>query len=384
MIISIIPARGGSKGIPKKNIITVAGKPLLAWTIEQSLNSKNVDSTYVTTNDDEIAEVAREHGAGIIWRPESISGDEASSEAALLHALDYLREEEKMELDIVVFLQCTSPLRKKNDIDNAIQMFKDENADSVFSGSEIEDFLFWECKDGELQSANYDYENRGIRQHRNPQFVENGSIYLFKPGILKENNNRIGGKVLVYNMEFWQNWEIDKIDDIPLLEYYLNNEIKTNIVSPTMNIELVVLDFDGVLTDNRVLTLQDGTEGVLSNRADGLAIKMLHEKGIPVIILSTEENPVVLKRALKLQIPCIQSVTDKKQALIDYCKENSVELDNVVFLGNDINDIDAMQISGHPVCPSDAYEAVKSISEIVLASKGGEGFVREFVDLVLR
>ena len=384
MIISIIPARGGSKGIPGKNIIPVAGKPLLAWTIEQSLNAKSVDSTYVTTNNDEIAEVAREYGAKIIWRPESISGDEASSEVALLHAIDHLRKEKKVEPEIIVFLQCTSPLRKKNDIDNAIQMFKDENADSLFSGSEIEDFLFWESKDGELQSANYDYENREIRQHRNPQFVENGSIYLFKPGILKENNNRIGGKVLVYNMDFWQTWEIDKIDDIPLLEYYLNNKIKTNIVNPTINIELVVLDFDGVLTDNRVLTLQDGTEGVLSNRADGLAIKMLHEKGIPVIILSTEENPVVLKRALKLQIPCIQSVTDKKQALIDYCKENSVELDNVVFLGNDINDIDAMQISGHPVCPSDAYEAVKSISEIVLASKGGEGFVREFVDLVLR
>jgi len=143
-IIAIIPARGGSKGIPNKNIINIAGKPLTAWTIEQSINTKIINKTYVSTNDNQIADVSKQYGAEIIWRPEEICGDTATSESAILHALDYLKKEQNVEPDYIVFLQATSPLRKKDDIDKAIKKIIDDKADSLISGSKFEDFLFWE------------------------------------------------------------------------------------------------------------------------------------------------------------------------------------------------------------------------------------------------
>ena len=226
-IISIIPARGGSKGLINKNIIKIAGKPLITWTIEQSLKTKSIYKTYVSTNENQIANVSKQYGAEIIWRPEDICGDTATSESAIMHALDYFKEEQKMVPDYVVFLQATSPLRKRDDIEKAIKKIVNDEADSLISGSRLEDFLFWEERNGKWESVNFDYKNRGRRQNRKPQFVENGSIYILKPEILRKFNNRIGGKLTLYEMEFWQTWEIDTAADIDLIEFYLNKKIIT-------------------------------------------------------------------------------------------------------------------------------------------------------------
>jgi len=223
--ISIIPARGGSKGIPQKNIISVGGKPLLAWTIQQSLCTDSIDKTFVSTNNNEIAKVSKRYGAEVIWRPDELCTDDASAESAILHALDFL-DNKRIIPKYIVFLQATSPLRKKDDINNAIRQFKHENADSLISGSKFDDFLFWEKQDGNWKSVNFDYKARGIRQGRKPQFVENGAIYIFKPEILKKYGNRIGGNLELYEMEFWQTWEIDTKEDIELIEFYLNLKIK--------------------------------------------------------------------------------------------------------------------------------------------------------------
>ncbi|MCK4358969.1 MAG: acylneuraminate cytidylyltransferase family protein [Candidatus Cloacimonetes bacterium] len=220
-IITIIPARGGSKGLKNKNIIDVVGKPLIAWTIEQSIKTKSIYKTFVSTNDNQIADISKQYGAEIIWRPEDICGDSATSESAILHALDYLQKEQNVEPDYVVFLQATSPLRKQDDIEKAINKIIDDKADSLISGSRFEDFLFWEETNGKWESVNYDYKNRGTRQDRKPQFAENGSIYIFKPSVIRKYNNRISGKLSLYEMEFWQTWQIDTIEDIELIEFYM-------------------------------------------------------------------------------------------------------------------------------------------------------------------
>ena len=226
-IITIIPARGGSKGIPDKNIIPVAGKPLITWTIEQSIATKSIEWTYVSTNDYKIAAVAEKSGAKIIWRPEELCTDEATSESAILHALDFLELEEHITPSLVVFLQATSPLRKRDDIEKSISLFNKKKADSLFSGANLEDFLIWEKNNNTWVSKNYDYKNRGRRQKRKPQFVENGSIYIFKPEIIKKYRNRIGGKLELYKMEFWQTWELDTQEDIKLVEFYINTKLKS-------------------------------------------------------------------------------------------------------------------------------------------------------------
>jgi YrbI family 3-deoxy-D-manno-octulosonate 8-phosphate phosphatase len=151
-----------------------------------------------------------------------------------------------------------------------------------------------------------------------------------------------------------------------------------------INISLIVFDFDGVLTDNRVLVFDDGSEAVLCDRADGLAFDLFRQEGIPALILSTEKHPVVAARAGKLKTPCIHGVADKKTALEKYCAQAGIKLDTVMYVGNDVNDLAVMQIVGHRVCPADAHPRVRAICQTVLRSRGGEGVARELAEKVMR
>lgn len=379
-IIAIIPARGGSKGIPDKNIIPFCGKPLLAWSIEQALNTRQISGVYVSTNDDRIAAVAREYGAEVIPRPDNLCQDTSTSEDALIHALDYLRSEQGLEPYAVAFLQATSPLRLPGDIDNAITQFGDEDADSLFSGVRFEDFLFWRRSDSEWISVNYDYKNRGRRQDRPFQFAENGSIYIVKPYILVDHQNRLGGKIIGFEMKLWQTWQIDGVEDIELLEHFFTKYLRQRPLSLGQQIDMIVYDFDGVMTNNHATVDEKGKESVIVNRADGLAISLFKKMNIPQVILSTENNPVVARRAEKLGIPVIQGVSDKKTALQQYLLSLKIDPINTVYIGNDINDLEAMLAVGIPICPSDASLEVKRISAIITDSKGGEGVIREFFE----
>jgi CMP-N,N'-diacetyllegionaminic acid synthase len=209
----IIPARGGSKGIFKKNISNFCGKPLLAWTIEQCIDSDKVSNVWVSSDDDDILNIAAEYGAQKIKRPKNISGDKATSESSWQHAIDYLHTND-VPVDIVLGPQVTSPLREVSDIDNAITKFVDGNYDSMFAASIVNDLFFWEESSIGIDSVNYDYKNRKRRQDFKEQIIENGSFYLFKPKVIKNNNNRFGGKIGYSKMDLWKMFEIDNIDDL--------------------------------------------------------------------------------------------------------------------------------------------------------------------------
>lgn len=147
-------------------------------------------------------------------------------------------------------------------------------------------------------------------------------------------------------------------------------------------IDLIVFDFDGVFTDNRVLVLQDGTEGVYCNRADGLGIEILRELKIPMLILSTEPNPVVLARAKKLGLPVKQGVKNKGNVLKSYCIRNRYDLKRVAYIGNDVNDLDVMRIVGYTLAPLDAHEEVKRLAKWIIDRRGGEGVIRRFAEMI--
>ena len=149
------------------------------------------------------------------------------------------------------------------------------------------------------------------------------------------------------------------------------------------DIELIVYDFDGVMTNNKVFVDQFGNESVQVNRADGLGVSKIKDMGINQIIISTETNPVVQRRAEKLGIPCLQGVSDKAKELQSYCTGNNFNLENVIYVGNDSNDKEAMQVVGWPLCPSDAHESIKAISNHVLSKRGGDGVIRELMDLII-
>ena len=144
--------------------------------------------------------------------------------------------------------------------------------------------------------------------------------------------------------------------------------------------KLLVYDFDGVMTDNKVYVDQNGNEMVQVSRADGLGIAEIRKLGIQQIILSTETNPVVSARAEKLDLFCLQGIDDKAQGLIDYCKNHHLGLSDVAYVGNDINDLEVMKLVGTTFCPADAHTSIKEISQYILESKGGDGVAREIFD----
>lgn len=224
-IIAIIPARGGSKGIPRKNILNFCDKPLLVWSIEQAKKSRSISKVYVTSDDPHILKISQKAGAEVIVRPRRIAGDKSSSEEALLHSIDKIESRGQHKIEAVVFLQATSPLRMPGDIDKAVKVFGEQKADSLFSASELKDFCLWKIRSKCYQSFNFDYRKRGRRQERIPLYLENGSIYIFKPEVLRRLRNRLGGKIAIYEMPFWQSYEIDELTDVEICEYYMSRKI---------------------------------------------------------------------------------------------------------------------------------------------------------------
>ena len=217
-VVAIILARGGSKGIPGKNIIDFCGKPLIVWTIEQLQGAKGIDSIWVSSDSEEILSISQTCSAEIIHRPAEISGDVATSESGWLHALDYI-ENKVGCIDLVVAPQVTSPLREPSDIERGLRDFHKQKCDSMFSCSIMEDLFFWKkMPDGKLKSINYDYKNRKCRQDISKQYIENGSFYLFKPEALREYNNRFGCKIGMTEMKFWKMFEIDSMEDLKICE----------------------------------------------------------------------------------------------------------------------------------------------------------------------
>jgi len=224
LTIAIIPARGGSKRIPGKNIMDLAGYPLLSYTVFQAVNSDLIEEVIVSTDDAHIAEVAHQYGAEVAWRPDDLASDTASSESAVINALDWRLSQGRKDPDNVVLLQATSPIREKNDIDQAISTFFSVQADSLLSVCDTKRFL-WALseKENSAISLNYDYKHRQREQDLEEQFQENGSIYITKTADLRSNNNRLGGKIALYVMSYWTNFQIDEQEDVQLIEWIINS-----------------------------------------------------------------------------------------------------------------------------------------------------------------
>jgi YrbI family 3-deoxy-D-manno-octulosonate 8-phosphate phosphatase len=380
-VIAVIPARGGSQRIPAKNLLPLAGLPLVAHSISHALHSRYVSGTYVSTDDDEIAIVARAYGAEVIERPGEISDDEATSEAALLHVLDERRSSGSEDPDLVVFLQCTSPVRGSDDIDRAIETIVSAGADSLFSATPNH-WLIWGLRDGTPVSINYDSEHRQREQDMPEQWRENGSLYVFRPRVLREFGNRLGGKVVVHPMDYWSSFQLDTMEDARLLEWILTRQRPHALAWPE-RIDLVVFDFDGVMTDNAVLLDDAGTESVRVNRGDGWGIARLRDAGVPMLVLSTETHPVVAARCKKLELECLQGLDDKAQTLAELLGERGIRPEHVAYVGNDVNDSGCFDLVGFPVAVADANPRLVARAALVLSRRGGEGAVREFCDLVL-
>jgi N-acylneuraminate cytidylyltransferase len=384
-ILAIIPARGGSKGVPRKNVLPLAGKPLLAYNIEAALDSRFINRVVVSTDDAEIGVVAQQFGAEVVWRPVEISGDMATSESALLHVLDHLRETENYEADILVFLQCTSPLTIAEDIDGTIQALLDETADTALAVIPFHYFLWRPTESGDAAGINHHKSVRPLRQEREPQYLETGAVYVMRTPGFEETRHRFFGKTAMYEMPAERRLEIDEPVDFQVAEILIRDQMKADIFTRLPEkIDAVVFDFDGVFTDNKAIVLEDGREAATVSRGDGLGTRLLKETGLPILILSTEPNPIVRVRAKKLGLPVIHGVERKWQILQSWLDERDLQASQVVYVGNDINDAECMSQVGCAVAVADAVPEILKIADIVLHNKGGQGAVREICDLILK
>ncbi len=382
--LGIIPARGGSKGVPRKNVRYVCGKPLIGWTIEAALEADCVDRVMVSTDDPEIDEVSRDFGAETIQRPIEISGDRASSESALLHVLRQLQAEEDFTPQVTVFLQCTAPLMLPEDIDGTVQTLLNSEADTALAVTDFHYFLWERTTDGDARGINHDKSVRLLRQEQRPQFVETGAVYAMDTEGFLQHEHRFFGKTVLYRIPGERRWEIDEPVDMEIAEVMLRRrEQEYALKQLPQEPAAVVLDFDGVFTDNRVVVTENGREAVACDRRDGHGLEMLRKAGVPVLVLSKEENPVVSARCGKLDLEVKQGIDDKLRVLRAWCTEESIDLASVVYVGNDVNDVECIQAAGCGVAVADAFPDVRRKAKLVLESEGGRGAVREVCQRVL-
>ena len=370
-VVAVIPARGGSKGIPEKNLRRVGGVPLVVRAVRTATASSLIDRVIVSTDNAGIATAAAAAGAEVVDRPAVLAGDEVSSEAVLLHALDALTE----RADVVVFIQATSPFIDPYALDDAIRRVGDGTCDVVFSAVPTFEFLWTAAGDG----VNHDRSLRQRRQDREPHFRETGAFYVMNSAGFMAARHRFFGRVGIASVDPRSAIEIDDFDELQL----------ANVIAPlievavNIDVDAVVTDFDGVHTDDTASIDAQGSESVITSRSDGMGVRLLREAGIPMLILSTETNPVVAARARKLQVEVIQGLDDKATALAEWAKRNQISLDRIAYVGNDVNDVPCLELVGWPIAVPASPPRVLASARLVLSRQGGHGAVRELADLIL-
>jgi len=401
-VLAIIPARGGSRGIPGKNIKEFAGYPLIAYSIVAGLQSELVNRVVVSTDDETIASVARQLGAEVpFMRPAEFAQDDTLDMPVAVHCLDWLAENESYHPDIMVWLRPTSPIRPRECVDQAIQSLLDHpEADSVRGVVPVgqNPFKMWTLDEGThrmlplLAVEGLPEPYNAPRQKLPDVYWQTGHIDALWTKTITEKNSMTGDVILPLMIDPRYTVDLDLPADWTNAEWVLKREgSNLEMVDPARqrrhlpgDIKLIVLDFDGVMTDNRVWVGEDGQEMVAANRSDSLGLEILQEQtDIEVIVLSRESNPVVQARCDKLGIPVLQAVLDKAQAIQQVLAEKQLRPEQVIFMGNDVNDLPVFPEVGFAFAPADAHPDVIRRADAVLSKDGGKGAVRELCDLIL-
>jgi YrbI family 3-deoxy-D-manno-octulosonate 8-phosphate phosphatase len=375
--VAIIPARGGSKGLVLKNLRKIGGERLVVRTVKAALESELISDVYVSTDCPEIAHASKNAGARVIVRPADLAEDECSSESAIQHVLLELEKSGEMP-DFVAFLQCTSPFTTADDVTNVIRPLIDGTAESSFLAVTSHGFL-WKHDQAAGGVVGINHDHLGVRQRRQdraPEYKETGAVYGFGAAEFLQRPNRFIGRIMAVESQSVP-FDIDDMQDLLQANDTISNARRT---IPSRPIKALVTDFDGVHTDGNVTVFQDGCEAVRCNRRDGMGIEIARKQGLPILILSKEKNPVVEMRARKLRIECIHGCDDKLSALSAWLREKKLHWDDIAYVGDDINDLDCLQLAGLSICPADGVARVKSCCDLHLQAAGGEGCIREIVN----
>jgi N-acylneuraminate cytidylyltransferase len=401
--LALIPARGGSKGIPRKNIRNFAGFPLIAWSIAAARQAKTVTRVVVSTDDLEIASIAREYGAETPFlRPSDLAQDTTTDLPVFEHALKWMEEVEAYKPVVVVQLRPTSPIRPRSIVDEAVTiLLAHPDADCVRGvvPAGQNPYKMWLLPQGENGPMKNLLELEGVREPYNAPrqslpraYWQTGHIDAFRLSTIAGKESLTGDVVYPLFIDPRFTVDIDTLSDWARYEALVYSGLE--MVYPgdrakramPETIKLLVLDFDGVVTNNLVWTDQEGREMIAASRSDSLLIQPLRERGVETVILSSETNPVVAARAKKIGVEAVQGLglQAKGQALKRLLEEKNVDPAHVVYAGNDVNDLPCFEIAGWSVAVADAYPEVKRAADFLLSKPGGGGAVRELCELILK
>lgn len=384
-VIAFIPVRGGSKSLPLKNIKPIAGKPLVCWALQAAINCKEIDEVYVATDSDIIKKIINSFIESdklkVIGRSKESATDTASTEIALL-------EFAKKHKDVkeIILIQATSPLLDSKNLSEGYKKYKKNKFSSLLSVVRQKRFLWNENKFG-AEAINYDINNRPRRQDWEGFLVENGAFYISSTENILQSKNRISGKIGTYEMPEETYFEIDEPADWLIAEEFLKRKYPHTYGKrkEAKEIKMLMMDVDGVLTDAGMYYTENGDEIKKFSTYDGKAIELLKERGIKIAILTSEDTKIVERRAKKLKIDHLyQNVKDKLEVARKICEKENICLNEVAYIGDDINDISLLKNVGMAACPNNAVNAVKSINGIIrLSVKGGSGAVRSFLKYII-
>jgi len=379
MNVAFIPARGGSKSIPLKNIKEIAGKPLVYWTAKAANDCNFIDKIYVATDSSAIKDVVEKlylKKVVVIERSAETATDKASTESAMIEFAG------SYEFDNIVLIQATSPLLTAEDLDNGFKLYNMEGTDSVLSAVRQKRFQWEIDQNGCAAPTNYDYRNRPRRQEFEGYLVENGAFYITSRQALLKTQNRLSGNIRICEMDEATYFEIDEPSDWEIIEkqLYERTKIRENIPQ----IKMFLTDCDGCLTDGGMYYSENGDELKKFNTKDGMGFRMLREKGIITGVITGEDRHLNQKRAEKLQVDEIfQNVKDKVTVIKQLCDKYHIMPENIAYVGDDVNDLEAIHYVGYGCCVNDAHSEVKKCADYVAVHNGGRGAVREIIDIII-
>lgn len=382
MNIAFIPVRCGSKSIPFKNIKKFCSKHLVYWNLKALQDSKSIDEIYVATDCDEIKKVVNDFRfdkVKVYDRDKENASDGASTESVML---EFINKNSFDDNDLFFLVQATSPLTQTKDFEKALIKLIDEKADSLLTCVRTKRF-FWS---DDATPLNYDYKNRPRRQDFNGILMENGAFYINSIGNIKKDCNRLSGKIAIYEMPEYTAIEIDEEDDWVIAEKFMQKYILSkNKISK--KIKLFLSDVDGTLTDAGMYYGENGEEFKKFNTHDGKGFELLRKAGIKTGIITSENTKIVENRAKKLKVDYLYQGLEHKGKLEiakEICKKENISLDEVAYIGDDVNCKELLENVGIAACPANARDEVKNIQKIIqLVKSGGNGAVREFTEIIL-
>ncbi|HBA69654.1 MAG TPA: acylneuraminate cytidylyltransferase [Lachnospiraceae bacterium] len=380
MNVAFIPVRGGSKSIPLKNIREMAGKPLVYWAAKAASECRDIDTVYLATDSQEIAAIVRSFKMDkvrVIGRSADNASDFASTESAMMEFA------EEHEFDNFVLIQATSPLLTAQDLAGGFSEFYKRDTDSVLSVVRQKRFQWKVDAEGFASPVNYDVFNRPRRQEFDGFLVENGAFYITSRRLFMKSRNRVSGNIRVYEMHESAYFEVDEQNDWLIIEEQLKNRIK-KIDFDALDIKMFLTDCDGCLTDGGMYYSEEGDELKKFNTLDGMGFRLLKGKGILTGIITGEKRMLNRRRSEKLELDIFEEgICDKLELVKQLCRKHNITLQNVAYIGDDINDIDLIKAVGFGCSVCNGIEDVKRAARYVTHKKGGYGAVREVADIVI-